>query len=304
MTADATDRTAPRPLVEPVEPVPSTPAATVPRVSRGQLDAVRADQLPVIGIALLAGPSNVIMQLALPAVGYGVVESRVDSGNILKHPVKRARTTLSYLAVAVLGSADDRKAYRRAVGKAHAQVHSIESSPVEYNAFSPELQLWVAACLYRGWEDMQHLYGDPTNITEEAYQQGSVLGTTLQVPREMWPATRDDFVKYWDETVAGLQIDPVVQRYLRGLARAEFLGKTGSRYLGWWSEIFAIGYLPVEFQTMMGMQLSPTQERLFQAHNRVAGAIVRRLPAGVALFPFNILLADVRWRIRTGRPLV
>ena len=32
------------------------------------------------GIALLAGPANVIMQLGHPAVGYGVMESRVESG--------------------------------------------------------------------------------------------------------------------------------------------------------------------------------------------------------------------------------
>ncbi|GAB18831.1 hypothetical protein GOEFS_066_00050 [Gordonia effusa NBRC 100432] len=295
MTAEALDRP---------QATPDSSEKQVPRVSRAELDAVRTDQMPMIGIALLAGPANVIMQLAMPAVGYGVVESRVESGNLLKHPVKRTRTTLSYLAVAALGSPEDRKAYRKAVGKSHAQVHSTESSPVKYNAFDPKLQLWVAACLYRGWEDMQRIYGDPATITEEAYQQGSVMGTTLQVPREMWPATREDFWKYWDDTVATLKIDPPVQRYLRGLARVEFMGKTPSRLFGWWSEIFAIGFLPTEFRTMMDMQLSPAQERVFHVHNKILGAIVRRLPRSLQLFPFNILLADVRWRIRTGRSLV
>ncbi|CAM3339813.1 hypothetical protein BHQ20_28140 [Mycobacterium intermedium] len=49
--------------------------------------------------AFAGGPANVIMQLSWPGVGYGVVESKVDSGNILKHPWKRARTTLQYLAL-------------------------------------------------------------------------------------------------------------------------------------------------------------------------------------------------------------
>ena len=42
--------------------------------------------------AFAAGPANVIMQLSWPPVGHGVVESKVDSGNLLKHPWKRART--------------------------------------------------------------------------------------------------------------------------------------------------------------------------------------------------------------------
>ena len=55
--------------------------------------------------AFAAGAANVIMQLSWPQVGYGVVESKVDSGDLLKHPWKRARTTFQYLAVAILGTA-------------------------------------------------------------------------------------------------------------------------------------------------------------------------------------------------------
>ena len=56
-----------------------------------------------MGVALLAGPANVIVQLARPGVGYGVMESRVESGRVGLHPIKRARTTFTYLAVATGG---------------------------------------------------------------------------------------------------------------------------------------------------------------------------------------------------------
>src|SRR4051795_12203574 len=72
----------------------------------------------------LAGMANVIMQLSWPAVGYGVMESKVDSGSAMKHPVKRGRTTYTYIAVALLGTDDDRRAFRRAVNGQHAQVRS------------------------------------------------------------------------------------------------------------------------------------------------------------------------------------
>ena len=46
------------------------------------------------------------MELARPGVGYGVMESRVESGRVDRHPIKRARTTFTYLAVALRGTDD------------------------------------------------------------------------------------------------------------------------------------------------------------------------------------------------------
>ncbi len=73
-----------------------------------------------MGMALLLGPANVIMQLARPGVGYGVMESRVESGRVDLHPIKRARTTFTYLAVAMAGTDTQKAAFRRAVNRAHA----------------------------------------------------------------------------------------------------------------------------------------------------------------------------------------
>lgn len=286
-----------------------TAEATEPSVGqrssrRHELDAQVVDDLEMVGLALLGGPANVIMQLAVPAVGYGVFESKVTTGSLFKVPVKRTRTTLSYLAVAAMGNEEDRRQYRQAVNRAHVQVRSSSDSPVEYNAFDPKLQLWVAACLYRGWEDSQRFFGDPSTITEEAYRQGAVMGTTLQMPPEMWPATRADFEKYWNETVDNLEIDDTIREYLMRIVRMEFFPKPVQLAMGWFSEIMTIGFLPVEFRQKMGITATPMQERVFAAHNAVARRVLRLVPRPLRLFPFNLLLADVRWRMRTGRPLV
>ena len=108
----------------------------------------------LMGVALLSGPANVIMELARPGVGYGVKDSRVESGRADRHPIKRASTTFTYLAVATNGSDEQKAAFRRAVNRAHAQVYSTDDSPVEYNAFDKDLQLWVGACLYKGFVDV------------------------------------------------------------------------------------------------------------------------------------------------------
>ncbi len=105
----------------------------------------------LMGVALLAGPANVVMQLARPGVGYGVQESKVESGRVDRHPVKRARTTFTYLAVAGRGSDRQKAAFRRAVNGAHAQVRSTPDEPgaVQRLRQGPAA-CWVAACLYKG----------------------------------------------------------------------------------------------------------------------------------------------------------
>ncbi|MGV0654137.1 oxygenase MpaB family protein [Mycolicibacterium thermoresistibile] len=71
-----------------------------PRWNRKKVDLTDAlDFWSAAGAA-----ANVIMQMSWPEVGYGVAESRVESGSLLKHPWKRLRTTAQYLAVAILGT--------------------------------------------------------------------------------------------------------------------------------------------------------------------------------------------------------
>ena len=70
----------------------------------------------------------------------------------------------------------------------------VKLSPIWVNpviSFDRDLQLWVAACLYIGFEDSyQLLHGKMSPEEAEAfYRTSSPLGTTLQVPQDMWPAT-------------------------------------------------------------------------------------------------------------------
>ncbi|MGO3327175.1 oxygenase MpaB family protein [Gordonia sp. (in: high G+C Gram-positive bacteria)] len=277
---------------------------TVPARTRAELDEQQITTMGLLGPALLSGPANVIMQLSHPAVGYGVYESKVDSGNLYKHPVKRTRTTLTYLAVAAMGGPELRRKYRQAVNRSHAQVRSTESSPVKYNAFDPGLQLWVAACLYRGWEDCVRLFGDEADLTEEAYRQGAVMGTTLQMPPEMWPATRADFEVYWNSVLDDMVIDDVIGSYLKSLVRLEFASPILRVLAGRFSEIMTIGFLPPEFRDKIGFTQTRSAKFLFNANTRTLRAVVHTLPRSWRQFPFNILLADLKWRLRTNRPLV
>ena len=264
----------------------------------------------LMGVALLAGPANVIMQLAQPGVGYGVMESRVESGRVDRHPIKRARTTFTYLAVATNGSDEQKAAFRRAVNRAHAQVYSTDESPVKYHAFDTDLQLWVGACLYKGAVDIYRLFvGEMDDETAERhYREGMALGTTLQVPADKWPADRAAFDRYWQESLAKVHIDDAVRDYLYPIAAGRLRGvalpRRLQRRLDSFNLLITAGFLPQQFRDEMRLPWDAAKQRRFDRLIAVLRTVNGLLPRFVRQFPFNVLLKDVDRRIRTGRPLV
>lgn len=264
----------------------------------------------LMGVALLAGPANVIMQLARPGVGYGVMESRVESGRVDLHPIKRARTTFTYLAVATGGSDAQKTAFRQAVNGAHAQVYSTHDSPVQYNAFDVDLQLWVGACLYKGAVDLYRIFVGELDgeDADRHYREGMVLATTLQVPPEMWPADRAAFDRYWQESLAKVHIDDAVRDYLYPIAAGRMPGVALpgplQRRLDSFALLITAGFLPQRFRDEMRLPWDAAKQRRFDRLMAVLRTVNRMMPRFVRRFPFNVLLADVDRRIRTGRPLV
>jgi uncharacterized protein (DUF2236 family) len=282
------------------------------RDSIGQLRTRRGPGIEdgMMGVALLAGPANVIMQLGRPGVGYGVMESRVESGRIDRHPIKRARTTFTYLAVASMGTDAQKKAFRRAVNGAHAQVYSTDESPVSYHAFDKDLQMWVAACLYKGGVDVYRTFiGEMDDETADRhYAQGMSLGTTLQVTPEMWPADRAAFDKYWQDSLEKIHIDDAIREYLYPIAASRIPGARLPARLQQASDnvnlLITTGFLPQRFREEMRLPWDPQRQRRFDRLMKVIGTLNNAMPRFVRQFPFNVLLRDLDWRIKTGRPLV
>jgi uncharacterized protein (DUF2236 family) len=264
----------------------------------------------MLGVGLLAGGANVIMQLSRPGVGYGVVESRVESGRIDRHPIKRARTTFTYLAVSVNGTAEQQAAYRRAVNGAHAQVYSTDESPVSYNAFDPELQMWVGACMYKGVVDIYKIFVGEIDdqVADQLFDEGIALGTMLQVPREMWPANQAAFDRYWDESMAQVHIDDEVRDFLwpiaAGRVRGVKLPALVQRRLDDFNLLITGGFLPQRFRDEMALDWDADKQRRFDRLMRRIRFVNDLLPTVVRQFPFNWMLKDLDWRIRTGRSLV
>jgi uncharacterized protein (DUF2236 family) len=275
------------------------------RTARWDAEPVSAaDALDFWGFA--AGAANVIMQLSRPGVGYGVVESKVDSGNLLKHPWKRARTTFQYIAVAVLGTPEDRAAFREAVNTAHRHVKSGPDSPLRYNAFDRDLQMWVAACLFVGLEDTyQLLRGEMTaEQSEQFYRSAWTLGTTLQVTEDQWPPTRADFEAYWTEACARVSMDRTVRTYLQDMLNLRMINPMIGLPFRPLVKFLTAGFLAPVFREAIGLPWSNFRQWQFERLFLVVAFANRFLPVFVRQGGSYLLLADVRRRVRRHRALV
>ena len=294
----------------PAGPTRGTPIRPRPVPEDGIPQEVRD---AVTGLAFAAAGANVIMQLSRLPVGHGVARSTVDSGRVDKHPLKRLRTTSSYLAVVLLGSEEDRAAMCREVNRVHAHVRSEPSDPVQYNAFDPELQLWVAACLYQGTEDVYRiLVPDPSDATLDVlYRHGELFGTTLQVPAGAWPADRAAFGDYWRAGLERIEVDDITRPYLRGIAELAFLEERLGilapaviRPFGPLNRFLTVGFLHEPFRHALGLDWDARSQRRFDALVGGIATFLRAAPPPLRAFPFNAYLWDVRRRLRSGRPLV
>ncbi|MGH3726784.1 MAG: oxygenase MpaB family protein [Mycobacterium sp.] len=255
--------------------------------------------------SLLLPASNVIMQLSHPGVGYGVLESPVDSGNVYKHPFKRARTTGTFLAVATMGNHRDREVIKRGIDAVHRQVRSTPKSPVAYNAFDPGMQLWVAACLYQYYvQAHESLHGPLDDETaDEIYRDAARIGTTLQVRPEAWPPDRDAFNDYWKRSLDELRIDAPVREHLLGVASMKML-PWPLRMAGRFNLFATKGFLPPQFRELLHLAWSDRDQRRFDALLSALRVADRVIPAQVWVLSYAVLIWDMRLRERMGKPVV
>ena len=256
--------------------------------------------------SLAGAAANVVMQLGWPEVAYGVMESKVESGSLMKHPWKRARTTSQYLAVAVLGTDEEKEAFREAVNSAHRHVKSDDRSPVKYNAFNRELQVWVAACLFIGVEDShQLLHGVMSEEdSEEFYQSAKTLGTTLQVPDDMWPATRKDFDHYWNVACQRVVIDDTTCEFLNDLVDLKMINPLIRLPFVNLLRFLTIGFLPPLFHRQLGLEWTEDDRRRFQHLFTFVSIVNKFLPKFLRQGATRVLMKDLKFRMKHQRDMI
>lgn len=272
--------------------IPAEPAAPSPDTAP---TITLADLLYEPGLLLGSG-SAVMYQLAVWGVGKGVAEHSTT----MQRPIDRLRTTLSYVYVMGLGTDEERKAVARMVNKMHGPVRGDG-----YSAFDPQLQLWVAATLAEvGREMYERIHGPLDAVTlERLYRDGWVYGTALQVKPEMWPPTRAEFDVYWDQMQGEFRSDPQIQRYAQALL--------SSRDAKWFVKpltplvsLVTRGNLSPAARDTLGLPWGEREQRRYDRFWRFVRVAYPLIPRFVRRVPAKVAMADIRWRMRTGRRVI
>jgi uncharacterized protein (DUF2236 family) len=248
--------------------------------------------------------ANIVMQLSRLGVGRGVAESTVESGRLDKHPIKRARTTFSYVFVAMVGAPAERAWLRSEVDRAHRAVRSSPNAPVGYTAFDTDLQLWVAACICKGILDATAaVQPDLDEATRSRIVRVSRrIGTTLQVDPADWPADAAAFDEYWERNLGRLEVDDVTGAYLHDFLRLRFLGPVPSLLLGPLHVFVSTGFLTDEFRRPLGLEWSTRHQYYFERLLRVSVAFDRLVPGPLVRLGPRLYLRDFRRRHRAALP--
>jgi uncharacterized protein (DUF2236 family) len=260
----------------------------------------------ISGLALAPAGANVIMQLARLPIGHAIAQSSVESGALMKHPVKRTRTTLAYIMISLFGTDHERSVIRSQVSAQHRRANVGNEGTTAFDTFNPELQRWVAACMHRGVLDSVSLLHGPPDEEELAalLAMSSRFATTLQVPIDMWPATPSDYEELWRSSLGEVAFDDVTRDYLLGIASLRFLPFPFDRVLGPAHRFLTAGFLPPLFRDQLGLAWSPTRQRRFERIKVGLRVFNRLLPRPVREFPWNLVERDTQRRIRHHQSIV
>lgn len=246
--------------------------------------------------AFLGAGATVVLQLANPAVGQGVV----DHSSTLQRPLDRLRTTMTYIYAVTLGTDEERRAIASMVNRAHGPVRS-----TGYSAFDPALQLWVAATLYQGGVQLAEIFEGPLppERADALYQAAARYGTTLQMPAQLWPRDRQAFASYWAQSLGSFSVDDRVRRYVHQLLEGG--------QVPWWvrplmplQRFFTRALLPAELRLAFGLAWTARDQRRWARFLRWGPPLYRLLPRWLRHLPASCLLRDMRRRMAAGQHVI
>ena len=248
------------------------------------------------GILLGAGAAAILLQVAEAGVGAGVNEH----SNFAYRPADRLRTTMTFVYCLIFGTPEERKAVTDMVTRVHGTVNGTlaegRDQGKRYDALNPDLQLWVAATLYAtAVECHKQVYGDiyDEETQEKIYQEYSIFACSLQVPPEMWPATRQAFWAYWDRKIDEIE----VTEHARSVARDLLYLPNAPWHIRMFMPSVRVvtgELLGEKMRKAYGIEYHPNMAKF---HLMLAKILYRPMPLSVRSYPVKLYMKDLRERL-------
>ncbi len=271
--------------------MPTLPRRT--RVFEAEYATSRLEMCRRIGcesITMVGGGRATLMQLAHPLVAAGVNEHSY----FRQDPMTRLARTMDLMLTVVFGNGDQVQTAVRKFNAVHTHVYGslkaaqgIFSEGYGYSARDPMLKLWVHATLIDTSLVVYQRFVRALSNSERArfYDESKTIGGWLGIPREVYPATLDDFAGYIHDMTEGdiLAVTPVTRMLAREVLNPQtaLLTRLGVRLV-----LFATpGLLPDRLRRDYQLQWSNSQERLLQTVSTLYRIARPVAPKSIALMP-------------------
>jgi uncharacterized protein (DUF2236 family) len=248
---------------------------------------------------LAGGGRALLLQIAHPAVGRGVV----DHSDFAERIMSRFDGTMRYLTATMFGTPEELAAVRRTVNRAHAPVRAT-SGPAgpAYNAYDPDLQLWVAATLYQTMMEVwRRVFGELGNAeADEIYMSLSRGLSSLQLTADRWPPSRAEFDRYWERMVASLQVSDDVRAVSRQIlypSKIPFWLRPALPSV----RLITAGMLPETTRQQFGLRWDQRRQRRFERAMRLIASVYPWLPLWLRHGPRDHYLRGLRRSLRPSR---
>lgn len=213
---------------------------------------------------LFGGARALLMQAAHPLVIAGARKT----GFYERNPWRRLERTLQLTYAITFGTTGEARAAAEQINRVHETVKGVdEVTGLPYDAFDPELLLWVHACLV----DSALLFerftvGSLTGAERERFHREQMLAAELLgLPGERIPRTVPELRAYMDEVVAGGELMVtgaalrVADMFHHPPREAEW--RPVLRAVAWW----AFGTLPPRLREMYGVRWNPARQAALRA---------------------------------------
>ena len=226
----------------------------------------------------LAGTCAILMQFAHPKVAAGVR----DHSRFQEDPAGRLRRTFELTLAWVFGSRAQALQAARVVNRRHDAVQG-----PGYSAKDPALLMWVQATLvYSALRAYRCFVGPLTEAeADQYYQDTKEIGAMLGIPREMYPASLDEFEAYIDVVMDRGQVavgddarhlgSVVLQPRFPGVPQIAF---TPLRTI-------TAGLLPVRLREQYGLKWGRLERAIFTVCSTALPRILRIAPPAIRFLP-------------------
>ncbi|KAL3474593.1 hypothetical protein BJX99DRAFT_248104 [Aspergillus californicus] len=266
------------------------------------------------GILFIASGPALLLQAAQPGLNHAATTDTSTNAhtntNLSKDLTTPLHSTLAYIACLLFGTQAEKEALvgRLRLGQPplapHAAAGGITSStgsPIQVTASrDSNAQLWMLATIYATATDVyQRIYGEfDYRTSEKAYAEFALLLPYLSLhssglPPGLWPSTRAEFWRYWDDQMRGLVVSGEARKFADELMSRRDLPR-GVGSLRPVLRAVTVEMLPAAIRDGYGLKSTAGTRGVYRTAMGFSVAVWPALPRGVRAYPVNSYVKEVK----------